>query len=259
MQRVLVTGGAQGIGKGLARACRSRGAQVVICNLNEEVAAATAAELDVRAVRCDVSDREQVDALLDDMAAREGLPDVVFCNAGYGALSPVMDMPMAEVERLFAVNFHSMLHLTQSYVPRVEAAGASGHIMYTGSENSLVAPPYLKDVHMGMYGATKHAMLVLAQWLRWELAGTGVGVSVLLPGPVLTERLAASFAAGDDRFPGEAGSALEAMFMSTDACAEKALEGLEKGLFYIPTQAHIRADVEARHREIMAAFDALGL
>lgn len=264
-KRVLVTGGAQGIGKGLAKACLGRGATVVICNLDEQVAAATVDELSalgpIRAERCDVAERAQVDALLDGMEQREGLPDIVFCNAGYGGVSPILEMPMADVERLFAVNFHSMIHLTQSYVPRVRNAGGNGHIMYTGSENSLVAPPYLKDVNMGMYGATKHAMLVLAQWLRWELEGSGVDVSVLLPGPVLTERLAESFgsAAADDRFSDESAQKLREMFMTTDACAEVALAGLEKGLFYIPTQPHIRADVEARHREIMAAFDALGL
>lgn len=250
-KRVLVTGGAQGIGKGLARSCLKRGATVVICNLDEQVAADTVAELSelgpIRSLRCDVSVRSEVDALLDDMEAREGLPELLFCNAGYGGTSPILSMPMADIQSLFEVNFYSMIHLTQSYVPRVE----TGHIMYTGSENSLVAPPYLKDMQMGMYGATKHAMLVLAEWLRWELEGTGVGVSVLMPGPVLTERLAANI----DKFP----DTLKELFMTTDACAEVALEGLEKGLFYIPTQRHIRTDVEQRYEEIVASFDQLGL
>lgn len=251
-KRVLVTGGAQGIGKGLARSCLKRGATVVICNLDEQVAAETVAELSplgpIRSLRSDVSKRSEVDALLDDMTAKEGLPDLLFCNAGYGGASPILDMPMVDVQSLFEVNFYSMVHITQSYVPRVKG---QGHIMYTGSENSLVAPPYLKDMHMGMYGATKHAMLVLAEWLRSELDGSGVDVSVLMPGPVLTERLAANI----DNFP----EALKELFMTTDACAEVALAGLEKGLFYIPTQSHIRADVEERYQEIMAAFDALGL
>ncbi|MCC5888656.1 MAG: SDR family oxidoreductase [Gammaproteobacteria bacterium] len=250
-KRVLVTGGAQGIGKGLARSCLKRGATVVICNLDEQVAADTVAELSeigpIRSLRSDVSVRSEVDALLDDMEAHEGLPELLFCNAGFGGASPILSMPMADVQSLFEVNFYSMIHLTQSYVPRVK----TGHIMYTGSENSLVAPPYLKDMHMGMYGATKHAMLVLAEWLRSELDGSGVSVSVLMPGPVLTERLAANI----DRFP----ETLKELFMTTDACAEVALEGLEKGLFYIPTQSHIRRDVEQRYREIMAAFDQLGL
>lgn len=251
-KRVLVTGGAQGIGKGLARSCLKRGATVVICNLDEQVAADTVTELSalgsIRSLRSDVSQRSEVDALLDDMEAREGLPDLVFCNAGYGGAAPILSMPMADVQRLFEVNLYSMIHLTQSYVPRVKG---EGHVMYTGSENSLVAPPYLKDLHMGVYGATKHSMLVLAEWLRSELEGSGVGVSVLMPGPVLTERLEANI----DSFPAE----LRELFMTTDACAEVALAGLEKGLFYIPTQPHIRVDVEQRHRELMAAFDQLGL
>jgi len=269
---VLVTGGAQGIGKGLAKACLGAGARVVITNLDEAIAARTVAELGtlgpIRSIRCDATDRAAVDALLDDIWAVEGPVDVAFCNAGAGTMAPILEVPMDQVRAQFAVNLDSALHLSQSLVPRLLADGRAGHIMFTGSENSLVMPHGNRDLAMGIYGGTKHALLVIAEWLRYELSGTPVTVSVLLPGPVLTERLAGTFQALAAepvdpalraRFPQSAEQTLRERFISTDECAALALAGLAKGLFFIPTQAYILDDVEARYREIRDAFAAMGL
>jgi NAD(P)-dependent dehydrogenase (short-subunit alcohol dehydrogenase family) len=269
---VLVTGGAQGIGKGLARACLHRGARVVITNLDDDVAAATVRELGelgpIRRRRCDATDRAAVDALLDDVWATEGPVDLAFCNAGAGAMCPILDMSMQEVEGQFATNLRSAIHLAQSLVPRLTEANHPGHIMFTGSENSLVMPPGNRDLAMGIYGATKHALLAVAEWLRYELRETPVTVSMLLPGPVLTERLAATFAALESppvdpalraRIPETAERTLRERFISPDECAARALQGLALGLFYIPTQAYILEDVKARYDEVRAAFSAMGL
>ena len=269
---VLVTGGAQGIGKGLARACLREGARVVITNLDTEVAARTVAELsqlgEIRAARCDATERSAVDALVDDIWAREGALDLVFSNAGAGAMCPVLEMPMSEVHDQFALNVDACLHLAQSVVPRWTAANRAGHIMFTGSENSLVLPAGTADLAMGVYGATKHALLILAEWMRYELRETSVTVSMLLPGPVLTERLAATFQALEDNpddpglrsvFSREAEQTLRERFITPDQCAEMALKGLKQGLFFIPTQAYIKDDVDARYREVSDAFRAMGL
>ena len=269
---VLVTGGAQGIGKGLARACLSAGARVVITNLDRAIAAGTVSELsalgEIRAVRCDATDRAAVDALFDDIWATEGPVDLAFCNAGAGAMRPILETPIEDVHQQFAVNVDSALHLTQSLVPRLVDAGRGGHIMFTGSENSLVVPAGNVDLAMGIYGGTKHALLVIAEWLRHELRDTGVTVSVLMPGPVLTERLAATFDALAENpndptlratIPESAERVLRERFISPDQCAEMALKGLSKGLFFIPTQAYIKDDVDARYREVSDAFNAMGL
>jgi len=269
---VLVTGGAQGIGKGLARACLREGARVVITNLDRAIAARTVSELsqdgEIRAVRCDATDRRAVDALVEDIWANEGPVDVAFSNAGAGAMRPVLETPIDDLHAQFAVNLDSCVHLAQSLVPRWTAAGRPGHIMFTGSENSLVLPPGNADLAMGIYGGTKHALLIIAEWLRHELRDTPVTVSMLLPGPVLTERLAATFEAlaqnptdPDLRavFSPEAEQTLRERFITPDECAAMALKGLKKGLFFIPTQAYIKADVDARYQEVSAAFHAMDL
>ena len=123
---VLVTGGAQGIGKGLARACLQRGASVVITNLDSEIAATTVAELSehgpIRAIRCDATDRNAVDALFDDVWATEGPVDLAFCNAGAGGMGQILETPMADVHHQFSTNLYSAIHLAQSYIPRLVEA-----------------------------------------------------------------------------------------------------------------------------------------
>jgi NAD(P)-dependent dehydrogenase (short-subunit alcohol dehydrogenase family) len=269
---VLVTGGARGIGKGLARACLEQGARVIITNLDVDVAARTVEALsalgDIRSVRCDATDRGAVDELFDNIWANEGPVDIVFSNAGSGAMTRLLDTPVDSVHQQFSTNYESAIHLAQSYVPRMVAAGRPGHIMFTGSEHSLVMPSGNADLAMSIYGSTKHALLALAEWLRFELADNNVGVSMLMPGPVLTEALSSTFDAlasnPDDpglraTFSTSSEQTLRDRFISTQRCAEVALRGLQLGLFYIPAQPHIRADVDARHEELSAAFDALGI
>ena len=269
---VLVTGGAQGIGKGIARACLQEGARVITTNLDPVVAANTVAELSslgqLRAVRCDATDRRAVDAMLDDIWANEGPVDVVFCNAGSGSMRPILETTIDQVHDQFAVNFDSCLHLAQSYAQRLIPEGRAGHIMFTGSEHSLVLPQGSEPLSMAIYGSSKHALLIFAEWLRYELRDSNIGVSMLLPGPVLTERLAGTFAALEANpndpelratFAESAEQALRERFISTDECAAVALRGLKAGLFFIPAQPHIKDDVDRRYQEVCDAFATLGI
>jgi NAD(P)-dependent dehydrogenase (short-subunit alcohol dehydrogenase family) len=269
---VLVTGGARGIGKGLAKACLAEGARVIITNLDKTVAAATVEELSttgrIRSIRCDATDRKAVDAMFDDIWANEGPVDFAFSNAGAGGMAQILDTSIADVHQQFATNYDSAIHLAQSYVPRLIEADRAGHIMFTGSEHSLVMPRWSGDVSMGIYGGTKHALLALAEWLRYELRDTRVTVSMFMPGPVLTEGLAATFETLDSdpdnpdlraRFPKSAEQALRERFITMEKCAAMALRGLAAGLFYVPGQPHIKDDVDARYRELSEAFATLGL
>lgn len=269
---VLVTGGARGIGKGLAKACLQAGATVVITNLNREVGQQTAEELGalgaIRALRCDATDRAQVDVLLDDIWQREGPIDLVFSNAGSGGTQRALDAPLAGIRELFATNFESAVHLAQSYVPRMQREDKPGHIMFTGSEHSVGLPAGNEDLGFVFYGATKHAMLIFAEWLRADLQGTNVSTSLLMPGPVLTEGVASTFELLDQDpdnegiravFSRKVEGLLRERVITTQQCAELALRGLRAGLFYIPTQPHIQQDVERRFEEMQAAFDIMGL
>jgi len=267
---VLVAGGARGIGKGLAQACVRAGAKVVITHLNPDTGQQTADELSrfgaVRAVQCDSTDRAAVDRLMDDVWSHEGPLDVVFCNAGRGGSERVLEASMAQVHDLFAANYDSALNVAQACIPRMLARGEPGHVMFTGSEHSVGLPAGNEGLGFAIYGATKHAMLIMAEWLRADLDGTPVSVSLLMPGPVLTEGLAAAFATLDQdpdnatlraQFSPEVEHLLRERVISPERCAEIALQGLKRGLFYIPTQDYIQEDIQRRYSEMVDAFDQL--
>jgi len=269
---VLVTGGARGIGKGIAKACLGEGARVVITNLDVDIGKNAQEELSslgsVRSVQCDATDRAAVDSLMDDIWAHEGPVDVVFCNAGRGANERVLDASLGDVRDLFATNFESAIHIAQSYVPRMVSENKTGHVMFTGSEHSVGLPEGNESLGFAFYGATKHAMLIMAEWLRNDLIGTPVSVSLLMPGPVLTEGVAATFKLLDEdpdnegvraQFGREVEKLLRERIITTEECAKFALNGLRKGLFYIPTQAYVKQDIDRRYQEMADAFKALGL
>ncbi len=267
---VLVTGGARGIGKGLATRCLQEGANVVITNLNRDVGQATAISLSslgsIRAAVCDATDSEAVAALVDDIYQTEGSLDLVFSNAGRGGAERVLSAPLSASQDIMATNYESALVTAQVCIPRMLDAGQPGHVMFTGSEHSLSLPAGNEALGFAFYSASKHAMLSLAEWLRADLAGSPVSVSLLIPGPVLTEGVANAFELLDkdpdhpqirQQFSREVEALLRARIITTETCAEIALQGLRKGLFYIPTQRHIRADVEQRYAEMLEAFDTL--
>jgi 3-oxoacyl-[acyl-carrier protein] reductase len=269
---VLVTGGARGIGKGLAAACLADGAKVVITNLNADTGRRAQTELSslgpVRSVRCDATDRGDVEALLDDIWRTEGPLDLVFSNAGTGGRQRALEAPVEDVRGLMATNFESSVQIAQSCIRRMLREDKPAHVMFTASEHAVGLPAGNEDLGFAFYGASKHAMLIFAEWLRADLAGTNVSVSLLMPGPVLTEGVADAFRQLDQNpdnpairavFSKSVEALLRARAISTERCAQVALQGLRAGLFYIPTQPHIRQDIDRRYQELTAAFERLGL
>ncbi|MBL6691443.1 MAG: SDR family oxidoreductase [Pseudomonadales bacterium] len=267
---VLVTGGARGIGKGIAERCLKEGARVVITNMNAEVGQSTQKELsalgNIRAATCDATSQEQMEALAEDIWAKEGPVDLVFSNAGKGGSHRVLESSLAESRDIMATNYESSLLTAQVFVPRMLASGNPGHVMFTGSEHSLSLPQGNEDLGFAFYGASKHAMLIMAEWLRHDLKDTNVSVSLLMPGPVLTEGVAGAFAVLDEdpdnpqireQFSREVEQLLRERIITTGECAEIALKGLRKGLFFIPTQPHLSLDVDRRYNELAEAFKVL--
>jgi len=179
----VITGAGSGIGAALARACAAEGMRVVVVDVNEERAAAVAAELPngtavARAV--DVSDAASVQALADFAFVTYGAVHLLCNNAGISPTGRVWDFTDDEWQSLLGVNVRGVANGLRSFVPRMIAQG-EGHIVNTGSGASFVATPRL-----GPYCATKHAIVGLSEALRYELDGTGIGVSVLVPAGVNT-------------------------------------------------------------------------
>src|SRR5579862_1997776 len=257
----VVTGGASGIGRGIGRALAARGADVVVADVDAARAREVAAELARSGVRslgvaCDVTERGSVEALAERAWKDLGRVDILCNNAGVGTLAPITETPVRDGEWIFAVNFWGVLHGCQVFVPRFIAAGRPAHIVNTGSEHSLGVP----FPGMGIYTASKHAVLGLSDVLRRELADHRIGVSILCPGVVRTDIWNAG-RSRQERFGGPQQSPAEfatflAEGMEPDDVGRLVAAGIEAGDFFILSHREVRAVAEARCRDVLAAFDA---
>lgn len=253
-QGALITGGASGIGKALAEALAARGARIIIADIDAAGAAAVAAAVGGTAMTVDLSDPAAAAALIDRAEAEAGGLDFIASNAGMGSgpgpkrlLKADLDAP--HVAAMFEVNMFAAVRLAQAWVPRLESEGRRGRLMITGSENSLSVPDAVKTFGLGLYAASKHGVLILAEWLRNECAGGNkpLDVHLLLPGGVYTGMTADGLGPDPARWPPEMG------IITPEAAAATALAGLDAGLFYIPTHRHLIDDMAPRHEAMRAA------
>jgi NAD(P)-dependent dehydrogenase (short-subunit alcohol dehydrogenase family) len=179
----VVTGGASGIGKGIATQLVAEGARVVIADIQLDAMEATAAELGADGVQTDVSDPASVDALARTVLARHGAVHVVCNNAGIGPLAPVADLTLDDWRWMLGVNLWGVIHGVHTFLPVLKRNRDGGHIVNTASMAGLVAGPRL-----GAYAVAKYGVVGLTEVLAAELAAddSRVGVSVLCPGTVHT-------------------------------------------------------------------------
>jgi NAD(P)-dependent dehydrogenase (short-subunit alcohol dehydrogenase family) len=179
----VVTGGASGIGKGIATRLAGEGMRVVLADIEQGPLDQVAAQLGAVAVPTDVSDVESVRALAKEAVGRFGTVHVVCNNAGIGPLAPIADLTMDDWHWIIGVNLYGVIHGVQVFLPILEANQDGGHIVNTASMAGLVAPPRL-----GAYSVTKYGVVALTEVLAAELAAAGskVGASVLCPGTVRT-------------------------------------------------------------------------
>lgn len=180
----VVTGASSGIGRELARQFATNGFDVVVAAENDELAVA-AGELastgaDVQAVQADLSTDEGAEKLVAAIAATGRQVDALALNAGVGNGGAFVDVPLADEQRLIALNIGSTVHLAKRIVPGMARRG-TGRVLFTSSVASQMPGPYYAT-----YAASKAFIQSFAQALRYELKDTGVTVTALLPGPTDT-------------------------------------------------------------------------
>ncbi len=276
----VITGGGSGIGEGLAHACHAAGMRVVLGDVEEDEAARVANDVrelggDAIAVRADVSSRES----LEELAARayEAFDAVhLLCNnAGVLSVAPLVETPETDWEWTLGVNLMGPIHGVRAFVPRMrEQPGDEAHIVNTGS----VAGTFpIRGMPIGVYTASKYAVVGYSEMLRMELEPDGIGVSVLCPGGVATRIQEAGRNRPDalggpiEQAPDVADRRRERATtgvspdqgrrrpppMEPREVGERVLDGVRANRLYIFTHADQRGPVEERYHEMMAAYDAI--
>ena len=174
----IVTGAASGFGAEIARLYVREGAKVAIADLNEEGAQKVAAEIGdaAIAVRCDVSDRSDVDQLIAKTTAAFGPIDIVVNNAGYTHKNqPLLDVDEKTFDRVFDVNVKAIYHMVMAITPMMRKR-KSGCIINVGSTAGIRPRPGLS-----WYNASKGAANLLSKSLAVELAPDNIRVNVICP------------------------------------------------------------------------------
>jgi NAD(P)-dependent dehydrogenase (short-subunit alcohol dehydrogenase family) len=182
---VIITGGASGIGRALGEELAGRGADVILADLQIELADEVAASIKAKggkaeSVLLDVTDHAAVKNLADEVYSKRGRIDYIFNNAGIGIFGEAIQYSHEDWQNVLNVNLHGVVHGIEAVYPVMVEQGF-GHIVNTASVAGFMIVPYLLS-----YVATKYAVLGLSKTLRVEARPYGIRVSAICPGVIRT-------------------------------------------------------------------------
>ncbi|MFE2105910.1 SDR family NAD(P)-dependent oxidoreductase [Kitasatospora sp. NPDC059463] len=209
----LVTGSTAGIGAAAARSLAAAGADVVVNGRSPDRVSETAKRIGGRGIAADVGTAEGTAELVRQ------LPDVdiLVNNTGIFETKPVFDITDADWLRFYEVNVLSGVRLARHYTPRMVARGW-GRVVFVSSEAGVQTPP-----DMVQYGMTKTAQLAVSRGMAQEVAGTGVTVNCVLPGPTMSDGVLAMF---DELYPGLDPAEQERRYLAENRAAASLLRRL---------------------------------
>jgi NAD(P)-dependent dehydrogenase (short-subunit alcohol dehydrogenase family) len=177
---IVVTGGASGIGRGLAERFHAEGAQhVVVVDRDEGRATEVAKAVGGTSAAIDVSDESAVAGLVERTERDVGPIDLFVSNAGYVTIGG-LEAPVADLERMWSVHVLAHLYAARAVIPRMARRG-EGYLLNTASAAGLLSQ--FGSLH---YSVTKHAAVALAEWIAITHGHQGIKVSVLCPQAVET-------------------------------------------------------------------------
>jgi NAD(P)-dependent dehydrogenase (short-subunit alcohol dehydrogenase family) len=260
-----ITGGANGIGLGIARAFGRAGAKLALADLDVAALAHAKAELAaltaVEAVELDVRDRAAYARAADEVERALGPVSLLFNNAGVAGGAPAHKLTYELWDWAIGINLYGVINGVQTFLPRMVARGAGGHIVNTASGAGLAATG-----NGVLYSTAKYGVVGLSETLHLELAAAGIGVSVLCPGPVATDILARTARVQPaERAPSEEERKLVAQRLalatrilqagvSPDTVGEMVLDAVVGNRLYIHTDRIMAYAIEARAKALLAAM-----
>jgi NAD(P)-dependent dehydrogenase (short-subunit alcohol dehydrogenase family) len=261
-----VTGGASGIGLGIAGALVEAGMRVVLADLRQDHIDEALKHFSnrnqseqVHAIRVDVTDRAAMTAAADETERVFRKVHVLVNNAGIGIQGPFSGITFEDWDFGMAVNLGGVINGLQIFLPRIRAHGEGGHVVNTASLAALVPMPS----PFVIYVAAKAAVVSISETIRGELMAENIGVSVLCPGPVrtnigeLSKNRPPQFGVGDAYRQAEEAGATHVAFPSMlepSEVGEMVLNAIRNHELYIITHGEWRPMAEARHAAIIAAM-----
>ncbi|MES2174924.1 MAG: SDR family NAD(P)-dependent oxidoreductase [Pseudomonadota bacterium] len=257
-----ITGGANGIGLGIARALVRAGANVVIADIREDALAQAKADLaadaQVETVQLDVTDRAGFARAADAAEARFDKIHILVGNAGVGVMGPVLDARFDDWDWGMGVNLGGVINGLVTILPRIKTHGEGGQIVTTSSQSALIPIGY-----SAIYTAAKAAVLGISEAIRGELAAENIGVSAFMPGPVQSN-IAHSGELRPAEYREDSGyrqreeeleqRPVSPLWMSADEVGDRVLAGIRANDLYILTHPEFAAGMRTRFDAILASF-----
>lgn len=260
-----VTGGASGIGLGIARALGAAGARVLLADIEEPALEQAAESLradgaDVQTFVCDVSDRASVEAAAEATLAAFGKVHLLCNNAGVTSGGLVEECTPGDWEWVIGVNYLGVVHGCQAFLPHIKRQGEGGHIVNTSSMAGVLGAM----AGWGPYNSTKFAVVGLTEVLRAEGREHGFGASVLCPGGVNTKIAEAPrnrpARYGEQQSPVTAGdfdliAAGIRSGLDPDVVGKLVLEAIHSDRLYIFTDPRMAKLVRRRYDKLLEDFE----
>ena len=258
-----ITGGASGIGLGIARACVRAGMKVVIADVRQDHLDHALAQFvqnghgaNVHGINLDVTDRRAFESAADEAEDRFGGANLLFNNAGLGLLGAVADLTYADWDWGLEVMLGGVVNGVQTFLRRLLKQDEA-HICSTSSITAL-----LPVSGAAVYCAAKAALIAMTEAMRGELATHNIGVSVFCPGPVQTEirqsgRLRPPRYRDSNLLEGERlaeSLPVSPNWMSIDECGERVLAGIRRNDMYIFTHREFKEALAKKAQAMLAAF-----
>ena len=262
----VVTGGASGIGLGIARTLLAAGAQVAILDLRPDHLANANTDLEAAGYKgrfagfeTDVSDREAMAETAQQVLERFGHVHVLVNNAGIGIQRAWDRVTYEDWDFGLQVNLGGVINGLMTYLPLIKAGGGGGHVVNTASLAGLSPVPS----DLAIYGTTKSAIVALSESLAPDLAASGIGLSIVCPGLVRSNiheidlnRPVRFGNVVDDRETVAEDAEREAStsWMDPDEVGHRVIEGIRSNRLYVITHADHRAAFEQRCAAILEAY-----
>ena len=235
----VITGGASGIGLGLAHRLADEGMTIILVDIEMEALQSAVDELVAKGAVahgriCDVSDRNQVEGLAEEIFEEFGAVHFLANNAGVVARHESWGN-LDDWDWVLGVDLMGVIYGVHSFVSRMLESGEPGHVMNTASTAGLLAFPTIAS-----YNVAKRGVVALTETLHHELEGTPISVSVLCPGMVdtnihLSERNREGVSEASEMATAEAGNKEQ---LSPSEVADIVVASIREGIFWILPHAH---------------------